>query len=344
MLKRLSRLRSAKEPETGFIFEVTARCNNRCLYCYNVWKREGAKAPADMPARDWLSILEKLRRESSVKLITLTGGEPFLRDDLPAIVAHVHSRRIGVNLITNGTLLTERNVAATVGGVTLFEMPLLSDRQEVHDRLVGEGAFDKVLEGMANVTAAGGKFAAVFVATELNMGDLAGACEMAIALGAGSILYNPFNPGGEGLRHLPDLPLPPAALKAHLETLEALAGQYGVPVHCGIPIIPCVLATSPYKRITFSFCPAGRNGAYYTIDPAGMLRMCNHSPTILGDFKKETLKSLKASAAAQRFCRTVPEKCEVCGMKDLCRGGCNAAAEQVYGTLEVKEPVHGIRT
>ncbi len=332
-----------KEPESGFIFEVTARCNNDCLYCYNVWKRDGGRAPPDMPASSWYSIVEKLRRESSVKLVTVSGGEPFLRGDLPGIVDYIHSRRIGVNLIANGTMLTERNVAATVGGVTLYEVPMLSDKATVHDGLARNRAFDKVIEGMANVTASGGKFAAVFVATALNAGDLAGACEMAIALGASSLMYNPFNPGGEGLRHLNELAIPATTVKSHLDTLEHLSGQYGVPVHCGVPILPCVLDTSQYRRITFSFCPAGQPGAYYTIDPAGMLRMCNHSPSVLGDYKAQTLRSLKASKAAKRFSGTVPEKCMACGMKERCRGGCNAAAEQLYGTLEVNEPVQGIK-
>jgi len=331
-----------KEPESGFICEVTARCNNDCLYCYNVWKRDGGRAPPDMPASSWYSIVEKLRRESSVKLVTVSGGEPFLRADLPGIVDHIHSHRIGVNLITNGTMLTERNVAAAIGSVTLFEVPLLSDKAAVHDSLARNRAFDKVIEGMANITASGGKFAAVFVATALNAGDLAGAGEMAIALGASSLMYNPFNPGGEGLRHIGELSLPASALKSHLDLLESLAEKYGIPVHAGVPVLPCVLDTSAYKKITFGGCPAGGAGAYYTIDPVGMLRLCNHSPAILRDYRKEPFRRLKRSAAVKSFREAVPKKCEGCKSLPACRGGCRAAAEQLYGTWEVLEPVHGI--
>lgn len=330
-----------KEPETGFIFEVTARCNNHCLYCYNVWKCR-SPTPGDMPAEAWRSTVEKLRREARVKLITVSGGEPLLKEDLPEIIDAIVDRHIGVNLITNGTLLTERNIART-GRATLYEVPLLSDKAGVHDAMAGSRAFDKVLEGIAGLVEAKAAFTTVFVATALNAPDLLGACEMAVALGASSLMYNPFNPGGEGLRHVEELSLPAETVKSHLDLLEGLSEKYGIPVHVGVPILPCVLDTSAYKRITFGGCPAGDRGAYYTIDPSGMLRLCNHSPAILGDFKREPFRKLKASAAVKAFREAVPKKCAGCKSLPSCRGGCKAAAEQLYGTLDVLEPVHGIR-
>jgi radical SAM protein with 4Fe4S-binding SPASM domain len=330
-----------KEPESGFILEVTARCNNHCLYCYNVWKCRGG-APGDMPARAWRSIVEKLRRETSAKLITVTGGEPLLKDDLPEIIDAISDLRISVNLITNGTLLSERNIARTKRA-TLYEVPLLSDKAEVHDHMAGNHAFERVLEGMAGLAEARAPFASVFVATALNAPDLSGACEMAIAMGASSLMYNPFNPGGEGLRHIDELSMPVETLRAHLDLLEGLSEKYGIPAHVGVPVLPCVLDTSAYKRVTFGNCPAGGEGAYYTIDPAGMLRLCNHSPAILGDFKAEPFRKLKASAAVRKFREAVPSKCAGCKFLPKCRGGCRAAAEQACGTWDVAGPVHGIR-
>lgn len=330
------------EPETGFIYEVTAACNNRCLYCYNVWKCHGRTAPGDLPASEWATITEKLRRESSVRLITVSGGEPLLRKDLPEILGDIKARHITANLITNGTLLTEDVISRTIDSVSMYELPLLSDTASAHDYLVQSKAFDRVIDGMANITAAGGSFAAVFVATRINADYLEGASLMAIALGARTLMYNPFNPGGEGLKHMEELRLPASTVKAHLNILEELSQQYGIPVHCGVPVLPCVLDTREYKRITFGSCPAGGQGAYYTIDPQGMMRMCNHSPAILGDFRKEPLKKIKASAATEKFRRAVPKKCADCKDFPVCRGGCRAILEQIYGRADVDEPLSGI--
>lgn len=333
---------AGKEPETGFIYEVTAACNNHCLYCYNIWKCHGQAAPGDLPASEWAKITEKLQRESRVSLITVSGGEPLLRRDLPEILQDIKARHVSVNLITNGTLLSGENVARTIDSVSMYELPLLSDTAKVHDYLTRSNAFDRVIDGMANITAAGGRFAAVFVATKANAADLEGACLMAIALGARTLMYNPFNPGGEGLRHMEELLLPANTVKAHLELLEGLSQQYGIPVHCGVPILPCVLDTKEYRRITFGSCPAGGQGAYYTIGPQGMMRMCNHSPAILGDFRKEPFRIIKTSAASDRFRRAIPAKCAGCKDFRECRGGCRAILEQIYGRADMDLPLSGI--
>ena len=58
-------------------------------------------------------------------------------------------------------------------GAGLFELPLLSHRREMHDRLSGcTGALDATLAAMAHIRAHWGQFVAVFVATKLNLADL----------------------------------------------------------------------------------------------------------------------------------------------------------------------------
>lgn len=55
---------------------ITYRCNSRCRMC-NIWQIEN---PADLP----LAYFNNLSPD--LKYINLTGGEPFLRSDLPEIV------------------------------------------------------------------------------------------------------------------------------------------------------------------------------------------------------------------------------------------------------------------
>ncbi|MCD1294710.1 hypothetical protein CUJ83_06815 [Methanocella sp. CWC-04] len=332
----------AKEPETGFIFEVTARCNNNCLYCYNIWKCGRMKAPQDISSLEWSAIADKLCDESLVRLITISGGEPFLRKDLPEITHHIASKRIKINLITNGTLLSEENVSKTIEDATLYEIPLLSDKPEVHDHLSGAKAFERVLDGMANVKAAGGDFTAVFVATAINSKDLLGSCEMAIALGAKSILYNRFNPGGEGLKHIEELQISKEILQSHLDTLESISENYGIGVHCAVPVPPCIIDTSQYKRLSFGWCPTGKSGAYYTIDPSGKMRPCNHSLSVLGDFRDQRFKDLKSSTQMQAFKSLLNEECKTCVHLSKCNGGCRAVSEQLNAAGKPKSLVPGI--
>jgi MoaA/NifB/PqqE/SkfB family radical SAM enzyme len=159
------------------IFEVTQRCNHACLHCYNVWHRVHGSDPyppyprGELDTAQTLALLAKAVDEVECRHVTLTGGEPLLRQDLAEIVDFLGRREVKTTVISNGRLLSEDRVVDLLDrGVGLFELPLLSHRRQVHDRLAGApGAFDAVLAAMANLRYHAGQFVAVFVATRLNL-------------------------------------------------------------------------------------------------------------------------------------------------------------------------------
>ena len=83
------------------LLEVTRRCNLPCRFCF----ADGAGAE---PALETLCAAadDILSRSRSKPLIQLSGGEPTLRDDLPALVRHIRSAGgRWVQLNTNGLRL-----------------------------------------------------------------------------------------------------------------------------------------------------------------------------------------------------------------------------------------------
>lgn len=90
--------------------EVTKRCNARCNFC-DYWKEKPAEE-----LRDYVDVVRKLNPLS----VSLTGGEPLLREDLPDLIASLR-RNFGflfISLITNGWLLTKEK------GIELWEAGL----------------------------------------------------------------------------------------------------------------------------------------------------------------------------------------------------------------------------
>lgn len=89
---------------TSAVIAVTYRCNSRCKMC-NIWKMESG---LEMKPEDFA------RLPQSLNDISITGGEPFLRDDLVAIIdtilEKINPGRIVIN--TNG-FLTERIISIT---------------------------------------------------------------------------------------------------------------------------------------------------------------------------------------------------------------------------------------
>jgi radical SAM protein with 4Fe4S-binding SPASM domain len=332
---------TAPRKHDSLVFEVTQRCNHLCLHCYNAWKNAAPYPTAEeLSTADTLAMLDKVLEESGAKLISLSGGEPLLRPDLPQIVDFLAARGVATNLICNGSLVTE-DVIARLGpdAISIYELPLLSVDRAIHDKLSGApGAFDKTTLAIANLKAARQRVVAVFVATRLNLHTWPETAELAFALGVDGIMFNRFNPGGEGCRHIRELQASPEELQAALDTAEAFSERYGLGISCSIAMPPCLFNTAKYKRLSFGFCAAGSSRAYYTIDPVGNLRPCNHSPTILGNVRQRNFWDIVDSPAATQFNEARPKFCAGCRIERECQGGCKAAAEACFGTVRNLDP------
>ena len=159
---------------------VTFRCNCRCRMC-DVWRKNPA---AEVEPSFYL------RLPPSLKLVNLTGGEPFLRDDLPDIAEAVSERCPGatLHLSTNG-LATDRIVVASARvrrvnrrvGVRIS----LDGLGAEHDRVRGvPGAFKKAKETMQALRKAGLRdLGFAFTLTAGNEGQLIPAYRFAREMG-----------------------------------------------------------------------------------------------------------------------------------------------------------------
>jgi len=344
MSSRVDSFESRPLPKS-FVVELTKRCNNHCLYCYMsegpLQRESDPQRAGEMNTTEITEIITRLCDEAPVESIALSGGEPLLREDLPEILAFIRSKNISPVVITNGTLLTRERVAATAGDVT-FEITLLSHRPEVHDRLAGRrGAWNASVEGMANVRQARGNFVAVFVATKLNYMDAGTAAELAIALGANGLMYNRINLGAHNIRRADRLLPAPDMIRQNLDTLEELGAKYNLPVAVSVVIEPCVVDVRKYKHLHFGWCPLAGEGSYFTVDPVGNVRICNHSVMIVGNLKRDSFADIYYRHPYVRSFRdTWPAECQRCEpeLKALCCGGCKASAEQCYGTIAKVDP------
>ncbi len=123
-------------------FAVTSRCNGKCTMC-NIWKMEQAPDPTLQQITDFFQTNKNFLR--NLKFIQLTGGEPFLRDDLPEIAQVVHSVAPScmIWLPTNG-LLPDKVKEVTKEILDAIEKPLVG----VTISLDGEGAMHDIQRGM----------------------------------------------------------------------------------------------------------------------------------------------------------------------------------------------------
>ncbi|MHC5056270.1 MAG: radical SAM protein [Planctomycetota bacterium] len=323
----------------SLVFEVTQECNHSCAHCYNCWKNPVDYPRGALPTRETLAMYGKVLDETGASLVSLSGGEPMLREDIHDIVSFLNDRGVAVNLITNGSRLPEDAIERLAGKISVFELPLLSSDRAVHDAMSGrEGAFDDATLAMATLKANRERVVGVFVATKRNLPTWRRTAELAFALGLDGVMFNRFNPGGEGARHIDELQAGPEELSEALDTANEISGEYEMPISCSIAMPPCLLDHARWPRLSFGFCAAGTERAYYTVDPLGNLRPCNHSPTVLGNVRERDFWELAESSAMKDFVSARPGFCSGCGSEDECLGGCKAAGEACSGSAWEADP------
>jgi radical SAM protein with 4Fe4S-binding SPASM domain len=179
---------------------------------------------------------------------------------------------------------------------------------------------------------------AAFVATRKNIEHLRETIRLAFAFGARGLMLNRFNPGGRGREHMEELL--PSVEQVHqaLNTAEAASIEYNLPISCSIPIQPCLIDIRQFPHLGFGFCAAGSERAYYTLDPLGNLRPCNHTDIILGNLFEAPFATILNTRKMQDFINSIPPFCMDCQHRTECQGGCKASAQVCYGSLTALEP------
>src|SRR6202045_817727 len=111
-------------------FDLTYRCNERCVHCYLDHDDHG-----ELTTAECLEVLDDLARSGAL-FLTFSGGEIFLRPDLYEILAAARRLHFDLSLKTNALLVTpERAARLREFGVRRVQISVYSDIPAVHDAI-----------------------------------------------------------------------------------------------------------------------------------------------------------------------------------------------------------------
>ncbi len=190
------------------VWEVTMGCNMRCGHC-------GSSCME--PLSDELTTEEALNlcgqiAELGLKWITLSGGEPLTRKDIPLLVKRLSSLGVTVNIITNGWLL-ERETAEKLKDSGISTVAISIDgTPEIHDKIRRASAFANARRAFLIMKELGIYTGAVTTITKQNIGILQDLKEMLIGMGVQSWQVQLGLPMGS-LKERPDWILEPKQIK-----------------------------------------------------------------------------------------------------------------------------------
>jgi MoaA/NifB/PqqE/SkfB family radical SAM enzyme len=129
------------------IYFITYRCNLKCQMC----SARTYRTDEELNTQQVKDLFDQLK---SLQLVRITGGEPFMREDLSEIVKHIEKtiKPYLVHITTNGTL-EDRIVDLVKEKHTskLFISISLDALEECHEEIRGEGTFHKTFQTLENL-------------------------------------------------------------------------------------------------------------------------------------------------------------------------------------------------
>jgi radical SAM protein with 4Fe4S-binding SPASM domain len=238
-----TRRRLFAEPDLTYLFwESTLRCNLRCAHC-------GSSCEARSPHRELTTgeirgVVDTIAEDfdTSRIFVSITGGEPLVRKDLCEVVAHMTRVGLRACIVTNGTLLGDREAAALFDAGMRTITVSVDGLEREHDAVRGQGTFAKALGALGAARRAGmTTVEAVTCVRPANLGDLP-AIERAVR-DAGAELWRLITidrMGRGGADEARELWLEPPGVRRLLDfvaarraALERAGEPFGVRFSCG---------------------------------------------------------------------------------------------------------------
>ncbi|MFY9224433.1 MAG: radical SAM protein [Blastocatellia bacterium] len=130
-------------------YYITARCNLACEQCNIIYGNADVR---EATVEEVNKIAENLAH-IGVSVVLLTGGEPFVRKDLPEIVKAFHKQNIHVRLQTNGLASKENIKLCVEAGANDISISLDSLQPDIQDIINGEfsNSWEKALRAVSYV-------------------------------------------------------------------------------------------------------------------------------------------------------------------------------------------------
>ncbi len=130
-------------------WEVTCRCNLKCVMCYTDPFNTSEQIRQELSYEEIVRILDEIHQEGCLEL-TFTGGEPFARRDFLDIYTYAKRKGFLLTLFTNGTLITPK-IADHLKAYppSMIEISFHGLTRESFDQItLGSGSYGRCLEGI----------------------------------------------------------------------------------------------------------------------------------------------------------------------------------------------------
>jgi radical SAM protein with 4Fe4S-binding SPASM domain len=162
--------RSSGERRPIVVWNITRRCNLRCVHCYS--DSDSRYYPGELNWDEMRDVVDDLAA-FRVPALLLSGGEPLIHPRFFQLARYAREREMRLTLSTNGTLIN-RDIAHCLKDIGFAYVGISLDGiGEVHDQFRGKaGAFDKAVGAFRHCKAVGQKVGLRLTLSAPNIADL----------------------------------------------------------------------------------------------------------------------------------------------------------------------------
>jgi radical SAM protein with 4Fe4S-binding SPASM domain len=298
---------------------LTFRCQNDCVHCY----AGGPHETPELTTAQWKNVIDKLS-EIGVFILTFTGGEPTLREDLPELLVYAQNKGMVTGLISNGRRLKDKAYVTALekSGLDFLQVTLESHKPDVHDSMTSEkGSWKETVVGIMNAVQS-----QIYVSTNTTLSKHNAADFLTTidyikglgvdAFGCNSLIYSGRAPDAsqEFALSVDDLKtfLPQIRDKAYMIGLKFL--WYTPTQYCHFDPVQLGLGVKTCTAAMINAC-VGPNGDVYP---------CQSYFESLGNILTEPWEKIWHHPLAEKLRNReyVEHKCKDCSQLQVCGGGC----------------------
>lgn len=326
-------------------WHVTNRCNFRCAHCYQEGYAGEELALADLAGilRQFTGLLDSWSRSSGRRVrghITVTGGEPLLRDDFFDLLAlfAAGSRQFSFAILTNGSLI-ETDVARRLRRLRPhFVQVSIEGSRATHEQIRGPGSFQRAVAALGLLRRHGVRTMISFSAHRGNFREFPEVARLGRELGVWRVWADRVIPCGSG-QSMKDQVLTPQETREFFHLMRDARDRFQRPhfrrteiaMHRALQFL--VGGGTPYR------CTAG--DSLLAVMPQGDLYPCRRMPIRIGNVQKTPLAELYAQSDVLRALRCrdrTSEGCQGCAYARFCGGGLRCLSYAVTGNPYSADP------
>ena len=316
-----------KTEKKRVVWEVTHLCNYACVHCCS--QSGKVENNSELTYEQMLMVLEQLD-DDGVQEIYYSGGEPFIRKDMIAILEETRKRGILANVSTNGSFLTPELASHLRDiDVNLIHISLDSDREEEYDRFRGGEYYAKTVEAIDNAKSVGLYVRVGAVIWKDNADHLRDMIEFLMEHRVDEVVFNWLIRVGRFKEN--------SEMGISLDEFDGLISQVrGFMREYKGRIKVSMHRSEPYID-DGSHCLAGSHLLF--ILPDGRVSPCSWLAKLDGQFVTEktlktcTLNELKHGSAFLRWNEVLDKRCRVCS------SGCPAICYERTGSYYTEDPL-----